>query len=41
MFAQKSMFDWIGDRIDNISDNLNEQNGAGLGDPGDVVDLTG
>lgn len=37
VFAQKSMFDWIGDRIDNISDNLNEQNGAGLGDPADIV----
>lgn len=40
VFAQKSMFDWIGDRIDNISDNLNEQNGAGLGEPGDVVVVT-
>ena len=40
VFAQKSMFDWIGDRIDNISDNLNEQNGSGLGAPGDPVDLT-
>ncbi|MCB0968595.1 MAG: DUF2510 domain-containing protein [Ilumatobacter sp.] len=32
VFAQKSMFDWIGDRIDTISENLNDQNGAPAGD---------
>lgn len=39
VFAQKSMFDWIGDRIDNISENLNDENGAGLSHPGDPIEL--
>jgi len=28
LFAQASLFDWIGDRIDNLSENLNEDSGA-------------
>lgn len=31
IFAQVSLFDWIGDRIDNISDNLNDDTGVVLG----------
>jgi Protein of unknown function (DUF2510) len=31
IFAQVSLFDWIGDRIDNISDNLNDDTGTVLG----------
>jgi len=28
IFAQASLFEWIGDRIDNITDNLDDENGA-------------
>ena len=28
IFAQVSLFDWIGDRIDNISDNIGDDDGA-------------
>lgn len=31
IFAQVSLFEWIGDRIDNVSDNLNDQSGSVLG----------
>jgi hypothetical protein len=29
IFAQASLFDWVGDRIDNITDNLDDQSGRG------------
>jgi len=28
LFAQATMFDWVGDRIDNITDNLGDDSGA-------------
>ena len=28
LFAQATLFDWIGDRIDNITDNLDDESGA-------------
>jgi hypothetical protein len=28
IFAQVSLFDWVGDRIDNITDNLNDESGG-------------
>ena len=31
IFAQVSLFEWIGDRIDNVSDNLNDESGSVLG----------
>lgn len=31
IFAQVSLFEWIGDRIDNISDNLNDESGVAVG----------
>ena len=31
IFAQVSLFEWIGDRIDNVSDNLNDESGSMLG----------
>ena len=30
IFAQVSLFDWVGDRIDNVTDNLDDDSGAVL-----------
>ena len=31
LFAQASLFDWIGDRIDNLTDNINNDDEGGIG----------
>ena len=38
VFAQKSIFDWIGDRVDRITENIQDGSGAGIGDA-DVAPL--